>query len=441
MECPECKARQPEGTTKCTLCGADLTSLSPSSGEHTVKIERPEIPIVNRSHSVKHPVVRQKTSRFKESEGVVSGSARGPFFFFSLLIFLLLCVIAALVFQLTGGDILHRTPALRPAVEQDKTVAPVGSEAKIVPTQQENENTGISSTKRFVEVTAGLEAGSKAAEEVRNSLIAKMTLPAQAPQGLGRVYLGTVVVQTPWGPVSGFLLDGKHVVTARGGVEGSARKQGWAQSNLATAEKWVKAQQARLAFLVKKNDPEQVTARTRLEMGEKTAAQWRGLVQKLEKGLQPSDYVLVFADGSHRRASAIVEGKNYALSLFELEGESMEFLQVDGEQMAAQFKGEEEFSESGLQKGAPLLAVGGRRGSVLESIRGEVVDLYRGQSGRIYLKSAMNLPGSFHGGPLVDPATGSRVLGINYSCDQGGQGNWSCYAVPLGGVYEEFGLR
>ncbi|MBM9518306.1 hypothetical protein JWG39_00560 [Desulforhopalus vacuolatus] len=414
--------RQPEDATKCALCGADLTSLSPTPGVHMVKIERPETPRVNRLHSAKNTLVKQDGSGFNEAEDIVPGSSRGSYFFFSLLIFLLFCTIAVLFFQLTGGDIFSRVRALLPAATS------VESKAKIAPTQQK-------------EVTAGVETGKKAAEEIRNSLIEKMKLPTRAPKGLGRVYLGTVVVQTPWGPVSGFLLDGKHVVTVRRGIEGSARKQEWALSNLATADKWVKAQQARLDFLVKKNDPAQVTARTRLQMGEKTAAQWRGIVQKIEKGLQVSDYVLVFADGSHRRAISIVEGKNYALSLFEFEGESMEFLQVGREQMAAQFKDENDFSESGLQKGARLLAVGGQRGSVLESIRGEWRNLYRGQSGRIYMKSAMNLPGSFHGGPLVDSATGSRVLGINYSCSQAGQGNWSCYAVPLGGVYEEFGLH
>ncbi len=442
MQCPVCNARQPEGATKCTSCGADLTPLSLKPGEHSVKIERPDPPVVKKLHSAQKPVVRGEGSGFNESEDVLPGSSRGSFLFFSLLIVFLFCAVGVLVFQLTGGNILSRARALLPATaEQDQSIASEESETKIVPTQQENENGGILSKRGLAEVAAGMQRGSRAVEDVRNALIAKMKLSKRAPKGLGRVYLGTVVVQTPWGPVSGFLLDGKHVVTARAGIEGSARKQDWALANLATAEKWVKAQQARLAFLVKKNDPEQVTARTRLQKGENTATLWRGLVKKLEEGLQPSDYVLVFADGSHRSARSIVEGKNYALSLFEFEGEPVDVLQVDREQMAVQFRGEDEFSESGLQQGAYLLAVGGRRGSGVESIRGEWTDLYRGQSGRIYMKSVMNLPGSFLGGPLVAPAAGSRVLGINYSCDQTRQGDWSCYAVPLGGVYEEFGLR
>jgi hypothetical protein len=442
MQCPVCNARQPEGSTKCTSCGADLTTFSSAPGEHTVKIERPESPVVKRLHPAKKHTARKEDSGFNESEGVHPGSSRSSFFFFSLLIVFLFCAVAALFFQLTGGNLFSRARALLPeTAEQDQSVASAESEMKSIPTQQENENGGILSKKGFAEVTADMQTGSRAAEDVRNALIEKMKLSKRAPKGIGRVYLGTVVVQTPWGPVSGFLLDGKHVVTTRAAIEGSARKQDWALSNLATAEKWVKAQQARLAFLVKKNDPEQVTARTRLQQGEKTATLWRGLVKKLEEGLQPSDYVLVFADGSHRSARSIVEGKNYALSLFELEGEPVDVLQVDREQMAVQFRGEDEFSDSGLQKGADLLAVGGRRGSVVESIRGEWRTLYRGKSGRIYMKSAMNLPGSFLGGPVVAPAAGSRVLGINYSCDQTRQGDWSCYAVPLGGVYEEFGLR
>ncbi len=407
MQCPVCKARQPDDARICSFCEEPLTpGAGASAGE---------------SATVSSALV---------SDDAVPGSGGRVLLFFGALLLLLFLSVGAVLWQLFGRGEVGVSSA--PVTGQPQaTVVPVVAESR-----------GRTTT----EVKSSGDPVKEVTPEHRDEsrLPAAPALPAGAPQGAGALALATVTIETPWGPASGFLVDDRHLITATIAIKVTEMKKRWAQEGLARAEKWVAGQRQRLYFLEKRRDPEAVTARTRLNKGIENAGLWRRLTVKLDNGLQPEDYTVRLADGSRRTVTALVHGSNYPLTMVNFSGAPLTAFAAERSRLAVDCKSEEQPGGVVFHRRSRIYTLG-KRGAQLEIVNGEWVGWFVSRtesnaSGRSYLKVAIDPPHAFLGGPMIEEKS-AKVVGINTLCREVDSGSHFCYAAPLAQIYSEFKIN